>query len=198
MKNDKIYGVGFLGEESHIRSNQKCYDMWRGMLRRCYDEKSWLKEPSYKECSVCEEWYNYTNFKKWYEENYYEIPNERMCLDKDILVKNNKIYSPITCCICPARINSIFKNTKKNKYGFVGININKHIGKNGNIYISYVSRVNSGTKRISKYFKTKEKAFKDYKIRKEQEIKQVADEYKNIIPKKVYDAIYNYKIEIND
>ena len=196
MKNDKIYyGVGFLGEESHIRSNQKCYDMWRGMLRRCYDEKWWLREPSYKECSVCEEWYNYTNFKKWYEENYYEIPNERMCLDKDILVKNNKIYSPITCCICPTRINSIFKGTKKNKYGFIGITINKHKGEK---YICYVSRVNSGEKREAKYFRTKEDAFKDYKIRKEQEIKNVADLYKDKIPKILYDAMYNYKVEITD
>ena len=47
-------------------------------------------------------------------------------------------------------------------------------------------------------FNTIEEAFKIYKEYKENLLKQVADEYKNIIPKKVYDAICNYKVEIND
>ena len=41
-------------------------------------------------------------------------------------------------------------------------------------------------------------AFTCYKNFKENYIKQVADEYKDLIPKKLYDAMYNYKVEIND
>ena len=33
---------------------------------------------------------------------------------------------------------------------------------------------------------------------KENNIKEVADEYKNIIPKKLYDALYAYKVDINN
>jgi hypothetical protein len=33
---------------------------------------------------------------------------------------------------------------------------------------------------------------------KENYIKQVADEYKDLIPQKVYEALYRYEVEIND
>lgn len=37
-----------------------------------------------------------------------------------------------------------------------------------------------------------------YKIRKEQNIKEVADKYKSRIPRKLYKALYNWKVEIDD
>ena len=37
-----------------------------------------------------------------------------------------------------------------------------------------------------------------YKKFKEEYIKQVADLYKNVIPKKLYLALYNYQIEMED
>ena len=61
------------------------------------DEKFKEKRPSYKDITCSNEWLYYENFKKWHDENYYEIENERMCLDKDILSHNlkldRKIYS---------------------------------------------------------------------------------------------------------
>ena len=48
------------------------------------------------------------------------------------------------------------------------------------------------------YFETPKEAFKSYKTFKEQYIKQVADEYKDKIPKKLYEAMYNWKVEITD
>ena len=53
--------------------------------------------------------------------------------------------------------------------------------------------------RISKICKDlSEEAFKSYKTFKEKYIKQVADEYKDKIPKKLYDAMYRYEVEITD
>ena len=62
------------------------------MLRRCYDEKYHQKEPTYIGCTVCDEWRYFLNFEKWYEDNWYDIEGETMCLDKDILVKGNNLY----------------------------------------------------------------------------------------------------------
>ena len=47
-------------------------------------------------------------------------------------------------------------------------------------------------------FDTPEEAFQTYKEFKENYIKQVADEYKDKIPEKLYEAMINYKIEITD
>ena len=45
-------------------------------------------------------------------------------------------------------------------------------------------------------YDTVEETFAAYAKAKEDIIKQVADEYKNIIPQNVYDALYNYKLDI--
>lgn len=106
-----LYGVGYVGEEKTVNDNKEIlisYKHWVSMLKRCYDEKFHIKYKSYKDCSVCEEWHNYSNFKKWFNENYYEIDGEKIALDKDILIKGNKIYSPNTCIFVPERINGLF------------------------------------------------------------------------------------------
>lgn len=48
------------------------------------------------------------------------------------------------------------------------------------------------------YFDSLEDAFYSYKINKEKYIKKVADKYKNIIPRKLYNAMYQYKVEVTD
>ena len=85
------------------------------MLRRCYDEKLHKKYPTYIDCKVCEEWLNFQNFAKWYYNNYYEIENEKICLDKDILHKGNKIYSPDNCVFVPNNINVLFVKSDKSR-----------------------------------------------------------------------------------
>ena len=107
----RTYGIGYLGEGKYkTRENgklTKCYDTWHSMLERCYYPKYQEKYPTYKDCEVCESWHNFQAFAEWYNDNYYEIHGEVMCLDKDILIKGNKIYSPETCVFVPEKINNL-------------------------------------------------------------------------------------------
>lgn len=41
-------------------------------------------------------------------------------------------------------------------------------------------------------------AFQTYKKYKENLIKQIADEYKNKIPEKLYNAMYTYEVDVTD
>lgn len=91
---------------------KESYKVWYAMIQRCYKE-CYDKKPTYIDCYVCDEWLIFENFEKWYNENYYKVDNEIMNLDKDILVNNNKIYSPNTCCFVPKRLNILFVNTKR-------------------------------------------------------------------------------------
>ena len=84
----RYYGVGYLGEGKYKvfengRDTDK-YTIWHGMLMRCYDPKYHKKHPSYKGCKVEDHWLNFQNMGKWLENNYYEVPGEKMHLDKDI------------------------------------------------------------------------------------------------------------------
>ena len=105
----RTYGVGYLGEGKYkTRENgkqTKYYDIWNNMLKRCYDPKYQEKKPTYKGCEVCTEWHDFQNFTHWYEDNYYQIEDEAMCLDKDISqISPNNIYvsSPPIAQIIPA------------------------------------------------------------------------------------------------
>ena len=194
-----VYGVGCLGQgvyESHLKGGRAnhCYETWKGMLRRCYSDEFQKKQPAYIGCSVCEEWHNYQNFAKWYEENYYEVDGERMELDKDILVKGNKIYSPTTCVFVSQRINKLILK-RENARGETPMGVFKGEGS-----VSFESYCKTGGKvkvRLGS-FNTSEEAFQAYKEFKEQYIKQVAEEYKDKIPTKLYNALRNWKVEITD
>lgn len=47
-------------------------------------------------------------------------------------------------------------------------------------------------------YNTPEEAFYVYKQFKESYIKQIADEYRDLIPQKLYEAMHKYEVEIND
>ncbi|EOX1555450.1 hypothetical protein ACPD0L_000751 [Vibrio cholerae] len=88
------FGVGYYGSKQRELDNaMPALRVWRHMLYRCYAEKAKLTHPTYGECTVCDEWHNFTNFYHWYKENYIEGYH----LDKDIKVPGNKVYSPETC-----------------------------------------------------------------------------------------------------
>lgn len=184
-------GVFDLNLSCHNEDIHDAYCCWVSMLRRCYDNKYHLLKPTYKDCVVCDEWRYFSKFKRWFDEN--NIKGYH--LDKDILIKGNKYYSPETCCFVPPEINTLLLNdkSKRNKKELpVGVS------KCGNGYRSRISCKNKiieiGT------FDTPEEAFYAYKEAKEAYIKEVAQEYfdKGRITKRVYDALMKYEVEITD
>lgn len=196
-----VYEFGVVGLEKTKENGKhlKSYEIWRSMLKRCYDKKEQKRYPRYEKCSVCDEWKYYKNFKEWYEDNYYEVEGQRMHLDKDILVKGNKIYSPETCVFVPERINILFIKSNKIR-GDYPIGVNWH--ERDKIYESgcsiFDTTINKNKRKYLGRYSTPEEAFQVYKQFKENYIKQIADYYKEQIPEKLYNAMYNYKVEITD
>lgn len=185
-----VYDVGYIGLGDHAvkigTEKTQAYRVWHEMIARCYAEKQKEKCPTYFNiATVCEEWKCFQRFADWYEQERYEC-DERLHLDKDILYSGNKVYSPYTCMLVPQRINSIFSNKSNNRKLPTGVKKDKQG------YIAEYSGRKLGV------FKTIEKAFDAYAREKEKTIKQIADEYKEIIPKKVYAALYEYEIRIED
>ena len=115
------------------------------------------------------------------------ISKEGFHLDKDILIKGNKIYSFKTCCFVPVEINSLLTKTNS-KRGNLPIGVSK----SGN---KYKARLNSN---LLGTFDTSKEAFKVYKVAKEKHIKEVAEIWKSQITKQVYKALLKYKVEIID
>lgn len=188
-----VFGVGMIGSGRHPTKKDgkttKTYNAWCKILMRCYSKKYQnLYYSSYKGCTVCKEWHNFQMFADWYEENLYEILDERMEIDKDILIEGNKVYSPETCLIVPQSINMLFKrHSIKGRDLPIGIYQTK-LGKY-NVCFTY--------KGVSNHFggiATFEQACEIYKECKEKYLKQIAEDYKQHIPKKLYDALINYNV----
>ena len=197
-----VYNVGIVGlEEIRDKSGKiiKSYQIWHAMLKRCYNIEFQDKNPTYKNCTVCNEWLFYPNFKKWYEENYYEIDNERIELDKDILNKGNKIYSPDTCVFVPKNVNSLFVKKDANRGDLpIGVYQYKTSGKYSACCGIFDSKSGISKRKYLGLCNTIEEAFLCYKKAKEESIKRIADHYKDKIPKRLYEAMYKYEVHIDD
>ena len=197
----RYFGVGYLGEGKYkVSKNGKLTDeyiIWHGMLQRCYDPKFHEKRLTYKDCRVEDYLLNFQNMGAWIEDNYYEVPGERMHLDKDILCKGNKVYSRGTCIFVPQRINNLFvKSDNARGKNPIGV----YDTPSGN----YQVKCNNGYGKliILGTYATKEEAFRVYKQYKEKLIKETIDEYEGKIPEPYYSkiktAMYNYEVEIDD
>lgn len=186
-----IYGIGYFGvgdiESSKNGETTSVYNCWMNMIGRCYEDKYKDKYKSYYKISeVCAEWLNFQNFGRWYEENTYDIDG-RLHLDKDILYPGNKIYSPYHCLLVPQRINMLFTN-KPNSNG-----LPNGITKTNNGWYKAIYN----TKKLG-IFEDLNDAYKSYAKEKERCIKEIAEEYKEIIPQNVYEALLNYKVRIEN
>lgn len=109
-----IYGVGINDSESKVftsvgsRADRKVvwrcpyYSVWTDMLARCYNLKRLKKHRCYVGCSVDEPWLRFSIFKSWMASQDW-IGKQ---LDKDLLIKGNRIYSQNACVFIPRELNT--------------------------------------------------------------------------------------------
>lgn len=189
-----MYGVGYHGL-LYTNSKEKSYDRWHWMMNRCYSKAVHELYPEYEECTVCDEWLNYSNFKLWYDEHItpWELLGEKVDMDKDILIKGNTVYSPETVSFVPKIINSLFIRSLKNERNYpLGVFFEKDKNK-FRACINFMGK----NKKLGT-FNTAEEAFKQYKEYKENLIKDMAEKYRDRIPDKIYRAMIGWEVEITD
>ena len=170
-----------------------CYNVWVSMIGRCYTTNTRPRDKSYIGCEVCQDWLTYSNFHNWFY-----APNNGYVkgynLDKDIISKGNKIYSPSTCCFIPQELNKVFTKRKSRRGEFpIGVIISKS-GK----YDSRI-KINKKDYYLGAYT-TIEEAFNAYKNAKERHIRNIAEKYfqEGKITERVYNALMKYEVEITD
>ena len=105
-----VYGVGYMGNNPELKSScngKKCpiYDRWLRMFERCYSEAFHQRQPTYIDCYVSDDFKDYSKWREWYDN--YQYKQDDWHLDKDLLVKGNKVYSENTCVFIPREINQI-------------------------------------------------------------------------------------------
>ena len=121
-----VYEYGYVNGKRSLVWSCPFYETWKSMLRRCYSEKFQIRNPTYKGCSVFDDWLIFSNFKRWMEQQDWQGKQ----LDKDLLVEGNKVYSPETCVFIDQMVNK-FTNANGNYRGdwMIGVSWSKDVGK---------------------------------------------------------------------
>ena len=102
------------------------YNTWVDMLKRCYDDKFQNRRPTYKGCSVCPEWISFMNFRKWMMAQDWQGKQ----LDKDLLIRGNKVYSPTSCVFVDTMTNNFTTDSGRARGEYpIGVSFNKPLGK---------------------------------------------------------------------
>lgn len=186
-----VCGVGYLGvgcyKSQYGGVVSETYQVWRGILRRCYGRRSYLISPSYLGCTVGLDWLNFQNFAAWYESNdFYGLGYD---VDKDILVQGNKVYSAETCCLVPPIVNaSVICPTSKSG-GVLGVTKREGRSKGFEVYIS-----KGGKKSYLGSYNTEEEAFNIYKSSKESYLKSLAESWRGRVSDEVYKALSTWVV----
>jgi len=190
-----ILGKGIVGAKlSKEDRKHKAYKNWVRILKRCYDENQRHKHPTYLGCTVSELFLTYTNFRDWYvkQKNW---DNPDFVLDKDLLSpKDNKVYSEETCVFLPKEVNSLLTTTKARRGNLpIGVCKPKKDGQKFRVRICKDGKdIELGT------FNNIEEAFLVYKAAREDYLKEKANQWRDQLDIRAYDALINYQVEITD
>jgi len=194
-KRSLVFGVGvndWAGNISVDGKDIKEYQLWMGMLQRCFSDGLKQKYPTYQGVTCSKEWLSMTTF--------IEDVSQMRCfgligweLDKDILQKGSKLYSKDTCCFVPAEVNMLLTKCDNSRGEYpVGVCFDKYAGK-------FKARlaINGKLKHLG-YFTTPEEAFQVYKLAKEAYIKVVAQKWQHLLDERVFQALMTYEVSIDD
>ena len=191
-----VYAIGIIGTKYPVSEggkDTKEYTLWKNMLQRCYSEVYKKQRPTYEGCEVSDNFKCYEYFYEWCHSQI-GFDNEGWHLDKDLLIKGNKVYSESTCVFLPREINqTLTKRTTSRGEHLIGVywcNTKK-------VFVARVNK-NKGKQEYLGRFKTELEAFNAYKQAKESFIKEQAEKWKLQIDPKAYEALMNYKVDITD
>ena len=195
-----VYNIGVLGTKYPISVNgiqTKEYNLWNNMLKRCYNDTYQKKNPTYEGCEVSDNFKSYEYFYEWCQNQigFGNVGNVNpFQLDKDLLIKGNKVYSETTCVFLPQEINTLLvkREASRGKH-LIGVSWDK----TNNAFVARVSRNKGGSEYLG-LFNTELEAYNAYKIAKESFVKEQANKWKSQIDPRAYEALMNYQVEITD
>ena len=191
-----VFDVGIVGTNYPATVNgriTKEYNRWHSMLERCYSDTSKKRNPTYEGCEVSENFKSYEYFYEWCQKQI-GFNNEGWHLDKDLLVKGNKVYSEDSCVFLPQEINKVLvKCAASRGEHLIGV----YWCKKGKAFKAQISK-NKGKPEYLGYFTTEIEAYNAYKQAKEAFVKEQANKFKSQIDPRAYEALMKYTVEITD
>lgn len=130
----KLYGVGVNDADYSVtrtidgKEVWRCpfYKVWADVMKRCLSGRFKSKHPSYEDCVAVPEWLSFLQFKSWMETQDWHGKH----LDKDVLLRGNKVYGPETCAFVSPEVNKfILDNSSSRGEYALGVSWHRASGK---------------------------------------------------------------------
>ncbi len=190
-----ILEIGIVGNKYPTTINYKStkeYQIWNSILNRCYNPKIHNIKPTYSNCSISTTFKFYESFYEWCQQQI-GFHNQDWELDKDLLIKNNKVYSENTCVFLPQEINTFLTKRGNNRGNYpIGVSFDSNSKK-------FKAQISKGSKKIHLgLFNTPKQAYLIYKNAKEDYCKELANKYKSDLDPRAYTALINYRVDDYD
>lgn len=182
--NDGKYPSWFVGKAP------KEYALWNSLLKRCYSLSFKKGNPTYIGCSASENFRNFSYFHEWCQ-NQIGFDQEGFQLDKDLILKGNKLYSEETCLFLPRELNALITTNRVSR-GSLPVGVCANRGR----FLAQCGY--NSTSRYVGRFDTPEEAFAAYKRAKETFIKLQAEKWKAHIDPRAFAALMAYEVQITD
>ena len=169
-----VYGIGINDTEfspvitldSGLILHHPIFVIWKSMLERSYSVKFKIKNQSYRNTTCSNDWNTFSNFLNWCLINYkhgYE-------LDKNLIKRNNTIYSDETCLFIPQEVNK-FLSINKRKTSILPVGV-------GKLYNTFRARITTdGILRHLGTFATSEEAHKAWQLAKIEQASILMERY---------------------
>lgn len=189
--NNIILGVGINDKQYPTKINAKItkqYYLWYSMLKRCYCQKYQKTKPTYVGCTVSDNFKSYSYFYEWCNKQI-GFGKDGWHLDKDIIHKNNKVYSEYSCSFVPSEINCFFCDCRSSMGEWPkGVYFDKERS------LFRVQCMGYGKEQSLGRFNNYEEAHQVYKQFKEKLCKEIANKWKSQIDIRVYDALLAWTV----
>lgn len=177
---------------------EKLYVCWYHMLSRCKGRFRHRDIPTYLGCSYAPEWESYDNFADWASQQVGALAKDEsgrhFHLDKDILVKGNKTYSPETCVFVPQTLNT-FLTLRQRCRGKYPLGV--YFKKKNSQFCAQIA-LDTGQQKYLGLFPTAELAFQAYKVEKEQRARELARIYRGKVDERVIQRLETFEVSIED
>ena len=188
-----VHGVGCVDVPFKISNGGKQfwqYQLWNSMLSRCFNVRHKETHQTYKDVTCCDEWLSFASFLEWVNKEVgYSGKPDGMELDKDLIIRGNKTYSPNACSFVPRDVNQLLNSRAASRGEWpLGVCFDTCKGR-------FKVQVNHcGVLQSLGLYSTPEEAFAVYKIAKEAQIKVVALRYRDVIKTAVFDLLMGWEV----
>lgn len=173
------YDGTFVGKNN----DNPVYQVWVGMIKRCYSQTNFSRSPTYINTTVCDEWSLYSNFEMWYNANHID----GFFLDKDIIGGSTNTYSPLTCAFVPRELNNSILDRKSESPYLIGVCYHKKKKDMINEYKKpFYAQLNS--KPLGSY-ETEYEAHRAWQCGKIQYFNELIEKYKGSVDVRIIEGV---------